>query len=253
MERLRTCLADYAAEIARFGPDRVVVAGTSAVRDAPNRHLVAAAVRETLGVDLHVLTGGQEADIAYRGAALSVPTGPRAVIDVGGGSTEIIAGGPAGPGPMVSLDIGGVRCTRGPMAADPPGAEAARGLFDRVRTAVADAAPALDHDGAVLGVAGTFTTLAALDLGAYSPDAVDGHRLVRDAIRRRAESLADLTIDERRGLPGLEPARAPVIAAGAVIVAAVADALDADEITVSERDLLDGLALSPLPETPRTS
>ncbi len=200
-----------------------------------------------------MLTGEQEADVAYRGAALSAVGGPRAVVDVGGGSTEIIAGSAAGPGPMVSLDIGCVRCTRGAMAADPPGAAAARGLFTDVRAAVVDSAPVLDHDGAVLGVAGTFTTLAALELGAYSPDAVDGYRLSRAGIRRRAESLSRLTIDERRRLPGLEPARAPVIAAGAVIVAAVADALDVDEITVSERDLLDGLALSVLPEPPRTS
>lgn len=253
LARLGRCLERYASLLSAFAPTEVVAVGTSAVRDAPNRREVADLVRRLLGVDMRVLSGEEEADAAYRGASLSAPGGPRAVVDVGGGSTEIIAGGPSGPSGMVSLDIGGTRCTVGAMAADPPGRRAADELAVRIRETVAARAPRLIHPGPVLGVAGTVTTLAAMDLGAYSPETVDGHRLSAGALRRRARDLAGMSLRERRLIPGLEPARAPVIGTGAVIVSAVVDALGADEIVASERDLLDGLALARLPQTAGSS
>lgn len=244
LQRLEDCLSGYAERVRAFAPGKVVVAGTSAVRDAPNRSQVAEIVKRLLGAPLTVLTGEEEAACAYRGATLATATPPRAVVDIGGASTEVIAGGSAGPSGLVSFDIGAVRCTVGAMAQDPPGVDAAAALSDRIEEIVARGAPEMGASSApVLGVAGTFTTLAAMEIGHYSRDAVDGFRLSARELADRARSLATLSVAERRELPGLDAARAEAIGAGAVIASAVVDALGAPEVTVSERDLLDGLAL----------
>ena len=158
------------------------------------------------------------------------------MLDIGGGSTELILGG------HVSLPMGSVRFTERYGEDIEECMAAARALL-----------PTLSPDDAI-GVAGTVTTLAALDLGLaeYDRDRVHGHRLARAGAREQLSRLASLTVDERQALPAMEPERAPVIVAGAAILVAILDFYGLDSLEVSERDLLDGIALAaaelPAPE-----
>ena len=144
-----------------------------------------------------------------------------------------------------SLDLGSVRLTERFLLSDPP----TRDELDACAGAVRKVLPALGPDSAI-GVAGTITTLAALELGRYDPEEVHGYRLSREGVEAQLERLASLPLAERRELPGLEPERAPVIVGGAVIVDEVLRRYGLDELEVSERDLLHGAALeaAALPE-----
>ncbi len=250
LERLDACLRDYGARLRAFAPDAIAAVGTSAVRDAPNRGEVVRRVRENLGTDLVVLTGPQEAEMSYTGARLAAPGDEDIfVVDIGGGSTEIVRGDLAGPRTAVSLDIGSVRCTDTHLNADPPTRE------DRARlvAAAADTAGAVfDAVGRgipMIGVAGTITTLAAIAIGEYDRNRVHGARITRAAVEEMIVRLGDMPLAERRAVPGLHPDRAPAVVAGACIAAGVMDAAGADHLTVSERDLLDGVALRLTPLT----
>jgi exopolyphosphatase/guanosine-5'-triphosphate,3'-diphosphate pyrophosphatase len=162
------------------------------------------------------------------------------VLDVGGGSTELITAHE-----RMSLDVGSVRLTERRLSSDPP----TRDELDAAAQEVRAALPPFEAEDAV-GVAGTVTTLAALELGAYDSERVHGYRLSREAVAAQLERLASLPLAERRELPGLEPERAPVIVGGAVIVLEVLDRYRLDHLEVSERDLLHGAALeaAALPE-----
>lgn len=243
--RLDECLRGYAGPVAGFAPDRVIAVGTSAVRDAPNREAVAALVRERLGAPLTVLGGDQEALCAFAGARLGA-TGPGEimVVDIGGASTELVRGGAAGPAGAVSLQLGAVRQTERHLRSDPPGAEELSALREEAGALVRGALAAIGGPAAAVGVAGTVTTLAAIDLGAYDPERVHGHRLSLATVRRIAGELARLTEEGRREVPGLEPARAGVIVGGAVIALAVLEEAGLEGMSVSERDLLDGVVLA---------
>ena len=241
--RLDACLAEYAPRLEAFGAP-VLPVGTAAVRDAPNRDAIAAVVRRRLGAPLRVLTGVEEADLAFRGARLAVDgPEPVLVVDIGGGSTELVRGGPDGPDEAVSLQIGSSRCTEALLPSDPP----TDGELARLRAAVVGrVTPVLAGSPSVpvLGVAGTVTTLAAIHLGGYDPARVHRLRLGRAEIDAITARLAALSVADRREVPGLEPARAPVIVAGGVIAGGVLDAAGADGLVVSERDLLDGAAMA---------
>jgi exopolyphosphatase/guanosine-5'-triphosphate,3'-diphosphate pyrophosphatase len=154
-------------------------------------------------------------------------------VDVGGGSTELISANE-----RISLDLGSVRVTERYLQGDPPALE----QLHAAAHAVSEALPALEPRDAV-GVAGTITSLAALELGGYDPERVHGHRLSREAVETQLERLAAVPLTERRELPGLEPERAPVIVGGAVIVREVLDRYGLAGLEVSERDLLHGGAL----------
>ncbi len=249
--RLERRLTDIGRTITRAGGFPIVALGTSAVRDAPNRRRVADLVARHLSCDLTVLKGTEEAGLAYAGARLAVPDGVHAaVLDVGGASTEVAVGS-GGPPTSVSIDLGAVRCTTGAVAHDPPDQGALASLravaAERFRAEL-DGLP--DHDVAI-GVAGTLTSLAAVDLGKYDPEIVHGHSLKMDRLERLVADLAALALEERREIPGLHPDRAPVIVTGGVVALAAVDALGHDEITVSERDLLDGAALAVMDGTLR--
>lgn len=245
LARLDECLARYAAPLARFGPDRVVAVGTSAVRDASNRDRVAAILRERLGADLTVLDGRQEALCSFAGARLGAPTaGEIMVMDIGGASTELVRGGPGGPAGAVSLQLGAVRQTEQHLASDPPSAAELAALREEAGALVRGALATIGGPAPAVGVAGTITTLAAIDLGAYDPERVHGHRLGLEVIRRITGELAAMPVARRREVPGLEPARAGVIVAGAVIAVAVLEESGLGEMSVSERDLLDGVVLA---------
>jgi len=243
--RLADALGDYSRRIADFDPDRTIAIGTSAVRDAPNRADLAAAVEAALGTELLVISGEVEADLAYSGARLASAEGPAAVIDIGGGSTELVTGDGASRRGAVSLQRGAVRCTEAHLEGDPPLPTELKGLRAALAPAMAGAVAAIGGpEEHVIGVAGTFTTLAAIDIGRYDPALVHGHRVAKGELREIVALLASVSLEERRQIPGLHPGRAPYIVAGAEIALAGLDALGADSVQVSERDILDGVALT---------
>lgn len=246
LDRLDECLADYARRVAAFAPERVVVTGTSAVRDAPgrDRDRVAAVVARRLGAPLTVLEGAQEAACAFAGARLGAPgAGEILVVDIGGASTELVRGDRA-PGPRVSLQLGAVRQAERHLHDDPPSAGQVAALREEARAMLAGALAEIGGDAPLVGVAGTITSLAAIELGGYDRDAVHGHALTATTVERIAADLCAMTLERRRRVPGLEPARAPVMPAGALIAAAVLEVSGRAALRVSERDLLDGVALA---------
>jgi exopolyphosphatase/guanosine-5'-triphosphate,3'-diphosphate pyrophosphatase len=245
LARLDACLAVYGERIAGWGAARVLVVGTSAVRDAPNRAEVDAIVRRRLGRDLIVLGGDEEARLAFLGARLAAPGPERVlVVDVGGGSTELVRGGPDGPEAEVSLQLGSVRSSERHLHGDPPRPGELRALRDEAAALVTPAVERVGRADVVIGVAGTATTLAAVRLGGYDPDRVHGLQLARAEVEAITARLAALPLAERRAVPGLHPDRAPVIVGGGLIVAAVLEAARAGGLLVSERDLLDGAVLA---------
>lgn len=243
--RLADALGDYSRRIADFDPDRTIAIGTSAVRDAPNRADIAAAVEAALGAELMLISGEVEADLAYRGARLASVEGPVAVIDIGGGSTELVTGDGASRRGAVSLQRGAVRCTEAHLEGDPPPPSELLGLRTALALEMASAVEAIGGpEEHVIGVAGTFTSLAAIDIGRYDPALVHGHRVARGRLREIAALLSSVSLEERMEIPGLHPGRAPYVVAGAEIALAALDALGAESVQVSERDILDGVALT---------
>ncbi len=239
--RVRNVLSDYRRELEQLGAERVLAVGTSAVRDAENGEAFLGEVEWSYGFTTRLLSGEEEAELTRRGVAngRGLENGTL-VLDVGGGSTELITAGD-----RVSVDVGSVRLTERHLRADPPGADELAAAAHDVRRSLPDLTA-----GDAIGVDGTITTLAALELGGYHREQVHGHRLTREAVERQLERLASLTLAERRELPGLEPERAPVIVGGAIVVREVLDRYGLDGLEASERDLLNGAALeaAELPE-----
>jgi exopolyphosphatase / guanosine-5'-triphosphate,3'-diphosphate pyrophosphatase len=233
-------------------PENVRVAATSAVRDATDRERFFTAVHDLTGVAAEVLSGDDEARMAFLGAVGAVDVArPVAVVDIGGGSTELILGD--GADRLVaatSLQLGTVRVTERHLAGDPPGAEELAAA-DRMIAAVLDDAAGWfagrGHDLAsaatLVGVAGTVTTLAAthLALDPYRDAAVHGQRLAVADVAGWADRLAAMTVAARRVLPGIPAGREDVIAAGARILLGVMHRWGFDEVVVSAADNLDGL------------
>jgi exopolyphosphatase/guanosine-5'-triphosphate,3'-diphosphate pyrophosphatase len=240
--RVRNCLADYRRELESLVAERALVVATSAVRDAENGEAFLGEIEWSYGFTTRLLSGEEEADLTLRG--VGEVDGETVVIDIGGGSTELIVAGE-----RVSTELGSVRLTERFLGSDPPTAGELEELARAVRSALEEEDLSAKRG---IGVAGTVTSLAALDLGLveYDADRVHGHRLAQDAVRAQLERLAALPLAERREVPGLEPERAPVIVAGAEILLEVMRHLGLAEIEVSERDLLDGAALeaAKLPE-----
>lgn len=247
LDRLDSCLTDYAERISAFHPDVVVPIATSATRDAPNRGDVVAVVERRLATAPRILSGEEEAAYAFAGARLAVEDGSVVtVIDTGGGSTEIVNGAGMRPDHAISLRVGSVRCTESHLPSDPPSAVQMEALADHVASTVRPAIRDIPLGGAVVGVAGTITTYAAVLLGGYDPARVHGFRLTRADLEAATRRLAALPLAERRGVPGLHPDRAGVIVAGGIIVATTMGELGAGELLVSERDILDGVARAAL-------
>ena len=239
--RVRNVLSDYRREAERLGAERVLTIGTSAVRDAENGEAFLGEIEWSYGFATRLVTGDEEAELTLRGVATGRPLDEGTlVLDVGGGSTELTT-----TSECTSIDAGSVRLTERHLRSDPPAPSALAAAAREVR----DLLPALAPTAAV-GVAGTITTLAALELGGYDRDRVHGYQLSRAAAERQLERLASLPLAERRELPGLEPERAPVIVGGALIVCTVLDRYGLQGLEVSERDLLHGAALdaAQLPE-----
>ncbi|MBA3905656.1 MAG: Ppx/GppA family phosphatase [Pseudonocardiales bacterium] len=258
LERTRGALVDYTALLRREGAERVRMVATSATRDAANRDDFFAMVRDILGADAEVITGDEEAELSFVGAVgdLEPEDGPFVVVDVGGGSTELVVGsltdGTATVHAARSVDVGSVRLTERCLPGDPPAKEdvdaarkVAAGILDEAFAAVP-----VEGVRTWVGVAGTITTLSGIvqGLAEYDPDAVHLSRLTRDELHRVAGQLLGMSREQRARLGALHPGRVDVIGAGALIVAVLADELHSragvDELVVSEHDILDGIARS---------
>jgi exopolyphosphatase/guanosine-5'-triphosphate,3'-diphosphate pyrophosphatase len=244
-DRTLACLADYRRELDALGVTRLDVVGTSALRDAGGGPELCARAERILGTRPRVLTGAEEAELGFDGACVGLgELGPRTVFDVGGGSTEIVVGDRE-IAAAISLDIGSVRLFERHVRSDPPASDE----LAAVDRAIADALErAPGPRGTLVGVAGTVTTLCALERGitSYDAGAVHGARLGRVAVERLASELEKTTVEERRALPGMEPGRADVIVVGARIVLAVMRWAGAAELVVSDRGVRWGLLVRAL-------
>ena len=241
--RVRNVLTDFRRTAEALGAERTLAVATSAVRDAENGEAFLGEIEWSYGFSTRLLSGDEEALLTFRGASSAGPLAPGTlVVDLGGGSTELIV-----DDFHTSLDIGSVRLTERFLVSDPPTPDE----LEAAASAVQSVLPELDVRAAI-GVAGTMTTLAALDLGLveYDPERVHGHRVTAQAVGRELDRLAALPVAERRQVPGLEPERAPVIVGGLVVVRELLGHFGLDAIEISERDLLDGIALeaAELPE-----
>jgi exopolyphosphatase/guanosine-5'-triphosphate,3'-diphosphate pyrophosphatase len=244
-------LAVYDQAIRRLGADRRVAVMTSAVRDAVNGAEFAAQVRADHGLDGRTLSGDEEARLTYLGATLQRDPGDPAellVIDIGGGSTELVVGARGEVGFHVSTQNGVVRHTERHLHHDPPEPAELAALAADVRGRVAAAVPlpVRRRAGAAVAVAGTATSLAAIDLGLEPYDAgrVEGHTLAVSRLAELRDRLAGLPLSERREVAGLHPDRAPTIVAGSVILLEVLALFGLDRVEVSDRDILWGVALT---------
>lgn len=244
LRRLDACLADYAARIRAAGSPPVVAVGTAAVREAPNVDRIQAVATHRLGAPLTVISGRQEAGLSFAGARLVLPgtAGPCRVIDIGGGSTEVVEGDAGGPVRAVSLPLGVNR--QGDMiTTDPPRPGDVAAVQAQARALVLDATAGFSGSGPLIGVAGTVTTVAAVMAGRYDPDEIHGMVITRRDVAAVRDRLAGMDAPARAGVPGLHPDRAPVIVPGLAILAGCMEALGAERLMVSERDILDGVAM----------
>jgi exopolyphosphatase/guanosine-5'-triphosphate,3'-diphosphate pyrophosphatase len=242
MQRVETCVARYAERARELGASTPLAVATSAVRDAANGAEFMRRLERRCGVRTRVLTGEQEARLTLRGVVSArPPSGAVVVCDIGGGSTELIAGQDGRVGFAVSLNMGCVRMSERHLHSDPPTAEELAAL----RREVAEMLPGDVPAGALIGVAGTITTLATIDLGLDEeiPERIDGHELSADAVAAQLGRLAAVPLEDRRWVRGLMPERASTIVAGTAILAELMRHLGAERLTVSERDILHGAAL----------
>ena len=246
-------LGRYCRRARALGADRIRVAATSAVREAENREEYAAAVREMAGSDLEVISGEREAGLSYLGATrgLDPALAPFVVMDIGGGSTEFVAGAAPGiPGPAVSTQLGSVRQTERLVRHDPPTPEDLAALEAEVDAAldIAQASVPIAAAGTLVSVAGTATTLQAvrLALPRYDPSVIHRSWLSLEDAEGTLLALARMTNEERAALPVMAPGRGDVIVAGAVILTRSMRRFGFDRTLVSETDILDGLAFEML-------
>jgi exopolyphosphatase/guanosine-5'-triphosphate,3'-diphosphate pyrophosphatase len=248
IERVFETLAGYREIVDELGADRALALATSAVRDASNGGDFLKDVESRFGFRVRMLSGSEEALLAFRGATIgrTLPE-PVLVVDIGGGSTELIVGDANGPSFHVSLDIGAVRLTERYLHGDPPTPAELEHCATIVRELLLDRIPTgvLREPRAAIGNAGTITTIAALDqhLPAYDRELVHGYSISRHAVREQYARLAALPLSERRLVPALEPERAPVIVAGSIVCRELLDVFALEAIEASELDILDGAAL----------
>jgi exopolyphosphatase/guanosine-5'-triphosphate,3'-diphosphate pyrophosphatase len=250
IERVRATLREYRDLIDAHGADSTVAVLTSAVRDAANGAAFAARVREDYGLVARTIPGDEEARLTFLGATSERPPDdatPTVVIDIGGGSTELVVGTGREVTFHVSTQAGVVRHTERYIATDPPTRHDLGALAADVRSIFDAALPQAVRETtrAAIAVAGTPTSLGAIDLNLerYSANKVHGHRLSLAACQTILERLAALPEHERRNVRGLHPDRAPTIVAGAVLLIEALRAFRLDSTEVSDHDILRGAAL----------
>ena len=249
-QRVFAVLEQYAAAMDAHGCEARTAVMTSAVRDARNGAEFARVVRDRFGLDARTLTGDEEAELTYLGATASRDPQEDTellVVDIGGGSTELVTGSHGRVGFHVSTQAGVVRHTERHLAHDPPRPEELAALAADARRVLEAGAPpeVRERAQAAVAVAGTATMCAAMDLELepYDSAAVEGHVLSLATLRARLEQLASVPLAERERTPGLHPDRAPTIVAGVAILIEVLEAFGLDQVQVSDRDILWGVAL----------
>ena len=236
--RVRNVLVDYRQEAERLGAERVLAVGTSAIRDADNGEAFLGEVEWSYGFTTRGLDGGEEAELMLRGVASDRPIGAETLlVDIGGGSTELVMPDGDRLAWAISTEAGSVRLTERFLRSDPPDPDELEECAVYVRSLLPTLRPST-----AIGVAGTVTTAATISLG--GPTSVHRHRLSAGAVRGALELVASLPTWERELVPGLAPARAPVIVAGLLVLREILARYGLAEIEVSERDLLDGAALA---------
>jgi exopolyphosphatase/guanosine-5'-triphosphate,3'-diphosphate pyrophosphatase len=243
IERTLAVLADYAA-LARAHGAPLAAVGTEALRRAPNADELLRPAAALLGTPVEVIDGEREAALSYRAAKTSFPeaaAGSMVVVDIGGGSTEIIRSEAGVVTFRKSLPLGSVRLTERHVRQDPPSAGEVEAVTAEVREALAPIP--LDGAQTLVGTAGTVTSLAAMDqrLASYDPALVHGYPLTLDALEGLVETLRATPQAERERMPGLDPRRADVILAGAVILLELARRAGAARVVTSDRGLRWGL------------
>jgi exopolyphosphatase/guanosine-5'-triphosphate,3'-diphosphate pyrophosphatase len=246
---------EYARTCERLRAERVRFVATSASRDAENRDVFVSGVRQRIGVEPQVVPGSEEAALSFAGATRELLAdglaGPFVVVDLGGGSTEVVRGSTCVEAAL-SVDIGCVRMTERHLAGDPPSQRqigAARRDIEAALDRVAEVVP-LEGASSLVGLAGTVTTITACALGlqAYDADRIHRTRLPVEQVREACDRLLHASRAERAALPYMHPGRVDVIGGGALIWRCVVDRLVAcsgiTEVVTSEHDILDGIAFS---------
>jgi exopolyphosphatase / guanosine-5'-triphosphate,3'-diphosphate pyrophosphatase len=248
IEDVVSAVGEYIKLYEPLEPDVVLALATSAVRDAENSGAFIAELRERFALNARILTGEEEARLTYVGAVAGrAPSDGTLVIDIGGGSTEIVVGSGREMAFHTSLQLGTVRHTERHIRNDPPTAPELEALAEDIRKQLFAELAAADffeiHTG--IAVAGTPTSLAAIDqeLDPYDPERVHGYVLSLDAIQHMYSMLSGKSLEERLNVLGLHPGRAPTIVAGVVILIQAMRAFGLQEIEVSEHDILYGAAL----------
>jgi exopolyphosphatase/guanosine-5'-triphosphate,3'-diphosphate pyrophosphatase len=250
VRRTMDVLERYVRRAEALGAARTRVAATSAVRDVSDRRLLDHAVASLTGSAPEVLTGEKEARLSFLGATAGLERErPFLVFDIGGGSTELVQGTDE-PSATISVDVGSVRVTERVGPSDPPTGDDVKAMTGLAGDALSRAEEAIPPGAArtLVGVAGTTTTVQALALGLsrYDPEAIHRTVLRLPDAERVTRELAGMTVAERAALPVMAPGREDVIVAGALILVEILRRWRFEECVVSERDLLDGLALEML-------
>ncbi|MEU1767922.1 Ppx/GppA phosphatase family protein [Streptomyces rimosus] len=258
LERTFAACREYAGIIRELGAEKLRFVATSASRDAENRDDFVRGVVDILGVEPEVITGDQEAEFSFTGATKEL-TGrtdlatPYLVVDIGGGSTEFVLGSDTVRAAR-SVDIGCVRMTErhlvrdGKVLADPPGEEQIAAIKADIARALDQAAETvpLSEARTLVGLAGSVTTVAAiaLDLSEYDSAAIHHSRIPLTQVREITHRLLTTTHEERAEIPAIHPGRVDVIAAGALVLLSIMERTGAEEVVVSEHDILDSIAWS---------
>jgi len=249
LERTFAATQAFADLIREHHAERVRFCATSASRDASNKSELIEGVTAILGVGPDIIPGEEEAALSFAGATGDLPpdSGPFLVIDIGGGSTEFVLG-TAGVEAAISVDIGCVRMTERHMQGDPPSSAEVTATINDVDSAIARALAVVPAQQMrrLVAVAGTATTIAAaaLDLQTYQPDRIHGSVIPRADVLKVRDRFLSMTRAERGALGYMHPGRVDVIGAGAVVLARIMERVDAASVTVSEHDILDGIALA---------
>ncbi|SEE96096.1 exopolyphosphatase / guanosine-5'-triphosphate,3'-diphosphate pyrophosphatase [Ruania alba] len=260
LDRTLEATTRYARLCEEHEVEAVRFVATSATRDARNRDVFLDGVRAALGIDAEVISGGEEASLSFAGAVSILgedAPGDRLVVDIGGGSTELVLGGGQTPDASISLDMGCVRMTERHLHDDPPTAAQIASAVGEVRTALDRAAAEvpLAQVGTVVGVAGSVTTVTAHALGleSYQRERINATRLPIAQVRATCADLLAMPRTERAALGFMHPGRVDVIGAGALIWSEVLARVAAEvsgaggvltDVITSEHDILDGIALS---------
>jgi exopolyphosphatase/guanosine-5'-triphosphate,3'-diphosphate pyrophosphatase len=252
IERTVAVLREYRAEMDRLGVEKVRITATSAARDAENRDDFFDAAEAVIGVRPELLPGHEEGRLSFLGATaeLDPADGPFLVADIGGGSTEFVVG-TTKPDGVLSVDVGCVRITEKFLHGDPPTAEELSQAISVVHAYLEDVAralPTVKEANRFVGLAGTVSAMAAVEIGLadYDRDRIHHFVLTRAAAEDVFRTLATEALADRVWNPGLEAQRAEVIVGGAVVLVTIMRHFEFDECLVSESDILDGLVASQL-------